>query len=42
MEKRLGIVLPKSYRELLLRYNGGRPDPSGFKYKNESGPYTDS
>lgn len=29
-EKRLGVILPPDYREFLKRYNGGRPEPSGF------------
>ena len=41
LESRLKIVLPADYRNWLLKYNGGRPDPARFRYKNETGPYTD-
>ena len=27
LERRMGAVLPASYRRFLLEYNGGRPDP---------------
>jgi hypothetical protein len=27
----LGAVLPDDYREFLLKYNGGYPEPSGFR-----------
>ncbi len=30
LERTLGIVLPDSYKSFLLRFNGGRPDPSFF------------
>jgi hypothetical protein len=30
LERQLGIVLPKKYRSFLLRYNGGRPEPTFF------------
>lgn len=29
-EKQLGTALPADYRDYLLRYNGGRPEPSDF------------
>jgi cell wall assembly regulator SMI1 len=41
VEQRLGIRLPDDYRAWLLKHNGGRPKPAGFKYKLETGPYTD-
>ena len=41
-ERRTGLKFPPQYRAWLLRYNGGRPEPKGFRYKYESGPYTDS
>lgn len=41
-ERRTGVTLPPQYRRWLLAHNGGRPDPSRFNYKGESGPYTDS
>lgn len=30
LEIRIGVRLPHDYREFLLKYNGGRPIPSGF------------
>ena len=42
LEGRLGIKIPLQYRQWLLKYNGGRPIPSGFRFKREAGPYTDS
>jgi hypothetical protein len=29
-EKRMNIVLPLAYKNFLLKYNGGRPEPAGF------------
>ena len=34
LESRLGSDLPGSYREFLLRFNGGRPTPSHFDVPN--------
>jgi cell wall assembly regulator SMI1 len=41
MELKLGIEFPQPYRRWLLKYNGGQPSPGRFRYKHESGPYTD-
>jgi len=30
LEQELGVILPHDYREFLVRYNGGRPNPSFF------------
>jgi hypothetical protein len=30
LEKSLNIILPKKYKEFLLKYNGGKPDPYNF------------
>jgi hypothetical protein len=30
VEKKLNIVLPLAYKNFLLKYNGGRPEPAGF------------
>jgi hypothetical protein len=38
----IGDRLPDPYRRFLLTHNGGTPDPAGFVYADESGPYTDS
>jgi cell wall assembly regulator SMI1 len=40
-EARVGVSLPRPYREWLLKHNGGQPSPSGFRYNGEVGPYTD-
>lgn len=40
-EQRAGFPLPRAYREWLLQHNGGKPTPSKFRYKHETGPYTD-
>jgi len=29
-EQRFGVKLPKSYRKLMLKHNGGRPEPDTF------------
>ena len=42
LESRLNITLPDDYRNFLLKYNGGFPNPSVFRFKGKSGPYTDS
>jgi cell wall assembly regulator SMI1 len=42
VEQRLGIKLPGDYRAWLLKHNGGRPEPAGFRYKLKTGLYTDS
>lgn len=34
-EKELGIELPNSYKEFLLTYNGGRPEPAMFPIVGE-------
>lgn len=34
-EKETGLTLPKDYVKLVLKYNGGRPDP-GFLYQGET------
>ena len=31
-ETLVGQMLPEEYREFLLHHNGGRPEPSGFKF----------
>lgn len=31
-----GVQLPEQYRAFLLTYNGGRPEPNAFKYKDRS------
>lgn len=31
LEGELGVLLPPSYRRFLLRHNGGRPHPAGFR-----------
>jgi hypothetical protein len=41
LERRLSISLPVAYRAWLLKHNGGQPVPGGFRYKHETGPYTD-
>jgi cell wall assembly regulator SMI1 len=40
VESELGVRLPDQYREFLLKYNGGSPQPPAFRYG--TGPYTDS
>ena len=35
-EAELGASLPASYREFLIEYGGGRPDPDAFDYKDGS------
>jgi len=35
LEDSLGKVLPKEYKDFLLRSNGGRPNPNTFKTKND-------
>jgi len=42
VEQEIGIDLPEQYRIFLLKHNGGQPQPAGFHFKYESGPYTDS
>jgi hypothetical protein len=42
LEKRLGVRFPRQYRNWLLKHNGGQPVPGGFRFKHETGPYTDS
>lgn len=42
VEARLNILFPSDYRQFLLAYNGGVPEPDAFHFKNETGPYTDS
>ena len=42
LEVRLGCPLPEDYREFLLLYNGGRPEPGCFQFAQRTGPYTDS
>lgn len=34
IERLFNITLPQDYRQFLLRYNGGRPEPSVFRIKN--------
>jgi cell wall assembly regulator SMI1 len=41
-EQRTGLRLPPQYRDWLLQHNGGTPKPAGFRYRHETGPYTDS
>lgn len=41
-EAQIGARLPEDYRQFLLRYNGGKPLPSGFRLALRTGPYTDS
>src|SRR5688572_7998164 len=41
-EKSLGITLPREYREFLVAFNGGKPNPGGFRLAERSGPYTSS
>ncbi|RAS80690.1 SMI1/KNR4 family protein [Priestia endophytica] len=36
-EQSQSIILPKEYREFLLKYNGGYPDPSIYKISDEQG-----
>jgi hypothetical protein len=36
LEKSLNIELPEFYRNFLLKYNGGRPVPDGFKFKGKT------
>lgn len=42
LEVKYAIKFPQEYRDFLLKYNGGRPNPSKFHYLEVSGPYTDS
>lgn len=42
VEARIGARLPEQYRSFLLKYNGGRPVPSGFAYTHPTGSYADS
>ncbi len=35
-EKRLGTSLPSDYRNFVLQYNGGVPEPAGFWVKENS------
>lgn len=42
VEKHIHMLFPQSYREWLLKFNGGSPTPNCFRYKLETGPYTDS
>ncbi len=42
LEAQIGARLPDDYRQFLLRYNGGKPLPSGFRLAQRTGPYTDS
>ncbi len=42
IEKRLKLSLPLEYKDFIMKHNGGRPKPSGFHYKHETGRYTDS
>jgi hypothetical protein len=37
MEAELGARLPEGYREFLFRYNGGRPEPCGFRIAANAG-----
>ena len=38
VESRIGRAIPASYREFLLRHNGGRPEqPSEFSMRDQSG-----
>jgi hypothetical protein len=41
VEKLIGCQLPASYRDLLLKHNGGTPRPSGFEVWYAYGPATD-
>lgn len=36
LEKKLSIKLPSKYRDFLKKYNGGYPEPDGFRFKDES------
>lgn len=38
LELRLGYRLPEDYREFLLHYNGGQPEPSSFRFALRTGP----
>lgn len=35
-ENSLNFKLPETYRKFLLKYNGGRPVPDSFKFKNKT------
>ena len=35
LEAQWELILPKAYREFLLKYNGGRPSPSYFNFFND-------
>ena len=37
LEKYIGHSLPKDYREFLLQFNGGRPDPNAFTLQSDYG-----
>ena len=41
-EQQIGTQLPSDYREFLMKYNGGRPDPSGFSFTTRQGLREDS
>src|SRR5438552_770302 len=34
-ERRIGYCLPRAYRDFLLRYNGGRPEPDAFLLRTD-------
>lgn len=35
-EKEFQIRLPDEYRQFIIKYNGGYPEPDGFKFMNKS------
>jgi hypothetical protein len=39
LEARFSFSLPTAYREFLLTYNGGSPEPCGFLYQNQGKSY---
>jgi cell wall assembly regulator SMI1 len=42
VENRMGFRLPTAYRSFLLKYNGGKPKPAGFRFDKETDRYNDS
>lgn len=42
VEKRMGIRLPDDYKEFLMQFNGGQPEPATFDFTGVDGCENDS